>query len=58
MIEDSTEEFYPALSGEGSSSLPFSRRHDTRAPPTPIITTQWPKDILGITATQQTESSL
>jgi hypothetical protein len=52
MIEDSTKEFYTASSGEGSSGLPFPQRHDTGAPPAPIVTTPWLKDILGIAIAQ------
>jgi hypothetical protein len=37
MIEDSNEEFHAASSGEAGSNLPSHRRHDTRAPPTPIM---------------------
>jgi hypothetical protein len=39
MIEDSTEEFYTATSGEGGSGLPSSRRHGTGAAPAPVTTT-------------------
>jgi hypothetical protein len=45
MIEDSTEEFYFTSSGEGGFGLPFSRRHGTEAPPTPITMTPWLEDI-------------
>jgi hypothetical protein len=58
MIEDSTKEFYTASSGEGSSGLPFPHRHDTGAPPAPIATTPWLKDILGIAIAQLEWSSL
>jgi hypothetical protein len=44
MIEDSTEEFFIAPSGEGGSSLPSSRRHNTGAPSSPIATTPWLED--------------
>jgi hypothetical protein len=45
MIEDSVEEFYMPSSGEGSSGLPVSRRHETRALPLLVITTPWLEDI-------------
>jgi hypothetical protein len=41
MIEDSTEEFYTASSGEGGSNFSFSSRHDTGAPPAPVVTIPW-----------------
>jgi hypothetical protein len=44
MIEDSTDEFYMASSGEGSSGLPTSQRHSTGAPPAPNATTPWTED--------------
>jgi hypothetical protein len=48
MIEDSTDEFNTASSGEGSSGLPASRRHSTGAPLAAIATTPWPEDALTI----------
>jgi hypothetical protein len=47
MIEDSTDEFYMASSGEGSSSLPTSWRHSTGAPPATIANTPWTEDTLA-----------
>jgi hypothetical protein len=44
MIEDSTDEFYMASSGEDSSGLSASQRYITRAPPAPITTTPWPEE--------------
>jgi hypothetical protein len=44
MIEESTNMFYMASSGEGSSNLPISWRHGTGAPPTPITATTWLED--------------
>jgi hypothetical protein len=41
MIEDFTEEFLTALSGEGGFGLPSPRRCGTRALPTPVTTTPW-----------------
>jgi hypothetical protein len=58
MIEDATEKFYMASSGEGSSDLLVSRRRSTEAPPASIITTPWLKGILGIVTAQQAESFL
>jgi hypothetical protein len=52
MIEDATEKFYTASSGEGSSDLLVSQRRNTGASPAPIITTPWLKDILGIITAQ------
>jgi hypothetical protein len=46
LIEDSTDEFHMASSGEASSGLPASRRHGTGAPPAPIATIPWPEDTL------------
>jgi hypothetical protein len=48
MIEDSTEEFLTASSGEGSFSLPSPKRHGTGASLAPFTTTPWLKDILDI----------
>jgi hypothetical protein len=39
MIEDSTEEFYTALSWEGDSDHPSSRRHGMGAPSALVTTT-------------------
>jgi hypothetical protein len=44
MTEDSADEFYMASSGEGSSSLPVSRRCITRAPPAPVAITPLPEN--------------
>jgi hypothetical protein len=44
MIEDSTEEFYTASNGEGSSGIPVSWRHGTGASPAPVVTTPWMED--------------
>jgi hypothetical protein len=52
MIEGSTKEFYMASSGEGSSGLLFPQSHDMGAPPAPIATEPWLKDILGIAIAQ------
>jgi hypothetical protein len=41
MIEDSTEEFHTASSGEGGSSLPSPRRRCTGAPFAHVTTTPW-----------------
>jgi hypothetical protein len=41
ILEDSTNEFYMASSGEGSSGLPVSRRHSTGTSPAPIATAPW-----------------
>jgi hypothetical protein len=49
MIKDSAEEFLMASSGEGRFGLPSPRRRGTGAPPTPIATTPWLKDIFDIT---------
>jgi hypothetical protein len=43
-IKDSTEEFYMTSSGEGSSDLLVSRRHDTRALLAPVTTMSWLED--------------
>jgi hypothetical protein len=43
-IKDSTEEFYMTSSGEGSSDLLVSRRHDTGALLAPVTTTSWLED--------------
>jgi hypothetical protein len=53
MIEDSTNEFYMASSGEGSSGLPASQRRSMEAPIVPTATTPWRKD----TPTTQTMST-
>jgi hypothetical protein len=58
MIEDSTEEFLTASSGEGGLGLPSPRRRGMGALLTPVATTPWLKNIVDITAAQQTESSL
>jgi hypothetical protein len=58
MIDDSSEEFLTTSSGVGGLSLPSRRRCGIGALPTPIATTPWLKDILGITTAQQAESSL
>jgi hypothetical protein len=44
MIEESTEEFFMASSGEVGSSFPSSRRHDTEALSAPVATTPWLED--------------
>jgi hypothetical protein len=44
MIEDSADEFFMTLSGEGSFSLPSPRRHDMGASLAPITTTPCMKD--------------
>jgi hypothetical protein len=44
MIKDSTNEFYTASSGEGSSGHPISQAHIIVALPAPIATTPWPED--------------
>jgi hypothetical protein len=44
MIEDSTDEFYMASSGGGSSSLLVSQRLSTGASPSPTATTRWLED--------------
>jgi hypothetical protein len=44
IIEDSTEGFYTASSGERGSVLPSSRRHDTGALYAPIKSTPWMED--------------
>jgi hypothetical protein len=41
MIEDFTEEFLTAWSGEGGFGLPSPRRRSTGAPPTPVTTMPW-----------------
>jgi hypothetical protein len=57
MIEDSTEEFLTASSGEGSFNLPSPRRRNTIALPAPAATTPRLNHNLNITAAQQVESS-
>jgi hypothetical protein len=44
VLEDSTNEFYTASNGEGSSSFPISQRHSMRMLPAPITTTPWLED--------------
>jgi hypothetical protein len=44
MLEDITNEFYMASSGEGSFGLPVSQRCSIGAPPAPIETTPWPEN--------------
>jgi hypothetical protein len=58
IIEDSTEDILMTSSREGCFGLPSFRRCGMGAPPTPVTTTSWLKDILNITAAQQAESSL
>jgi hypothetical protein len=58
MIEDSAVEFLTVSSSETDFGLPSPRRHGMGAPPAPIATTPWQKDILDISVTQQAESSL
>jgi hypothetical protein len=48
MIKDSTDEFYMALSKEGSSDLSASRRHSTGASLAPIATTPWLENTAAI----------
>jgi hypothetical protein len=52
MIEESTEEFLTASSGEGSFGLPSPRRRGTGASLAPLAATSWLKGILDITTTQ------
>jgi hypothetical protein len=58
MIEDSTEEFLTASSGEGSFGLPSPRRRSAGASPALVTTTPWLTDILNITTAQQANNSL
>jgi hypothetical protein len=51
MIEDSTEEFLMALSGEGSFGLPSPRGHITVASLAPVATTPWIENALAMQAT-------
>jgi hypothetical protein len=44
ILKKSTDEFYMASSGEGSSGLPISKRCSMGTPLDPIATTPWPKD--------------
>jgi hypothetical protein len=44
ILKGSTNEFYTASSGEGSSGLPISRRRSMGTPPAPIATAPWSKD--------------
>jgi hypothetical protein len=44
ILEDSTDEFYMASSGEGSSGLPLPWRHSMGTPPSPITTMPWLED--------------
>jgi hypothetical protein len=44
MIEDSTEEFHTASSGEGGSAHSSPRRHDMGALLAPVTTTPWLED--------------
>jgi hypothetical protein len=52
MIEDSTEEFLMASSGEGSLSLPSPRRRDTGASLSPATTTPWMENASATQATK------
>jgi hypothetical protein len=47
ITKDSTDDFYMASSGEGSSGLPTFWRHNTGTLPAPIATTPWPEDTLA-----------
>jgi hypothetical protein len=46
ILEDSTDEFYMASSGEESSGLPVSQRCSMGKPPASISTTPWSEDAL------------
>jgi hypothetical protein len=47
IIEDSTEEFHMASSGEAGSVLPSPRRRGMQAPPAPVTTTPWKENTLA-----------
>jgi hypothetical protein len=58
MIEDSTEEFLTASSGDGSLNLPSPRRRGMGNLLARVATMPRLSHILDITATQQVKSSL